>query len=299
MLQKLKENGAKIRYCGKTLNSVRSIDTYPLIQNEVIRTHSSSIQVHDIMTGTRELPTETTKLQFLTAFETFQSEVGHNPHDPAARPSMIWELVLAPDGELFRQLSIPDEYTRGGYAFRSHDGTPAISATITPPGTISRPHICETGTGTLWMQLFGRNVLIVWPPTRSNLKWFGFAHRIACGAVFHRALEHLETPECIILEQGQYEVLGPGYIYGILSATSSAIARVPVVHESMSADAELAMEWESELVERRETGTQIEKDTVMGIKSVLRDARLLWRQLDTLQGKRRVEYLVNATNRYG
>jgi len=113
-------------------------------------------------------------------------------------------------------ISIPDEY-EGGHFFRSFaDGTPAISATITPPGTISEPHIDQAGSGTLLIQLLGRKVFVVWPPMEKNLEWFSDMYGIHYGAIFEAALEHLEQPECLIFEQGQYHILPPGYIHDVL-----------------------------------------------------------------------------------
>jgi len=108
---------------------------------------------------------------------------------------------------------------------------------------ISEPHLDQAGSGTLLVQLLGRKVFIVWPPMEKNLEWFSNLYGIHYGSIFDAALDQLEFPQCIVLEEGQYEILGPGYIHGVLSAMNSAIAGIPVVHRSMMSEAQRAMKW--------------------------------------------------------
>lgn len=250
---------------------------------EVVGTYTPRIQFRNVMTGERETSDEKSKDRFLEAFGVFQSEVDHDPHDPRARASVIWDLELFSDGKLSEIIQIPDAY-KHGHVFRSYDdGTPAIRLTITPAGTISEPYINQTGSGTLFIQVLGRKVFIVWPPTSKNLEWFANKSGIHYGTIFEAALRHLEFPECIVFEQGQYEILGPGYIHGDLSAMNSAISGVPVVHSSLRSQADLAMTWEKQVMARREAGTTLERATLKGIQRGLQEDETLWRELDMIQ----------------
>jgi len=242
---------------------------YPLVQAEVVDTHPTRIQFRNVLTAEAETSSET-RQQFLEAFKVFQFEVDHNPHDPRALPSTIWDLDLAHDGELSDQICIPDA-SRHGHVFRSfEDGTPAVSATITPAGTITEPHIDQTGSGTLLIQLLGRKVFVIWPPRPNNLEWFANKYGIRCGTIFEAALQRLEFPQCIIFEQGQYEVLGVGYIHGVLYPINSAVSGVPVVHSSLRSDADVEMQWERVVVARRSAGTTVEKVTLKTLSVLCR-----------------------------
>ena len=79
---------------------------------------------------------------------------------------------------------------------------------------------------------------------------------------YSKLLLNLEQPECLIFEQGQYHILPPGYIHGVLSAMNSAVAEVPVIRNSLRSTALIVMEWESTVLEKRKTGTRLEKATV-------------------------------------
>ena len=162
------------------------------------------------------------------------------------------------------------------YIFQSHtdmdtfsdheDGDPAISATITLAGTISEPHIDQTGSVTLLIQLLGMKVFVVWPPTANNFEWFSNKYGIRYGTIFEAALQRLEFSECIIFKQGQYEHLGPCYIHGVLSPLNSAVAGVPVVHSNLRSQADMTMLWERGIVTRKKGRTIVEKATVKDIK---------------------------------
>jgi len=54
ILKRLKRKRAPIRNCAATPDSLRSVDTYPLIQAEVIDTHPPRIQFRSVMTGEAE-----------------------------------------------------------------------------------------------------------------------------------------------------------------------------------------------------------------------------------------------------
>ena len=253
---------------------------FPLIEQEVKQAPSNSIRFRDIMSH-QELRSK--KLQFLAAFSAFQSNVSHDPHDSSVRAYCIWDLPLATNSALRSLMLIPDEYQQG-YIFKTiDDQTRAITITITPPGTIADCHLDQTGSGTLLTQLLGSKLFIIWPPTAKNLAWFSNKFGLNYGTMLDAALEELESPFCLFLEQGQYYLLGPGYIHAVLSPMNSAIAGVPVVHSNLRSEAEMAMAWESELLERRKDGTPLERATVENIERGLQEDRLLWNQLDMLE----------------
>jgi len=157
-----------------------------------------------------------------------------------------------------------------------------MDATITPAGTISEPHIDQAGSGSFLIQLLGRKIFVIWPPTPKNLEWFSEMYGLHHGPIFELALEHLEQPQCVIFEQGQFDILPPGYIHGVLSAENSAIAGLPVVHSSLKSDAIIAMEWESKVLEKRKMGVPLEKSTVEDIENGLKEDRHLWNELDRM-----------------
>ena len=266
-----------IRRCVKSIETLQSIDTYDLVYNEVFRAPSRSMQFRNVMTGQ---PETSKKTQFLEAFEAFRADIGRSPHDPQVRPFVLWALDLPADGELSRRIRIPDEY-KVGYVFRSRDeGDPAMNATITAAGSISEPHIDQAGCASFLIELLGRKIFVIWPPTPKNLKWFSGMYGLHNGAIFESALEQLEQPECVIYEQSQIDILPPGYIHGVLSPENSAIAGAPVVHSSVKSVALIAMEWESKVLEKRQNGSPLERSTVASIENGLKEDRRLWEVLE-------------------
>lgn len=265
----------------KTIESIQSADTYPHILEEIKLARANEIRFLNVMSGEPEV---SKKAQSIRALKIFQSEVGYNPHDEDARAYVIWDLNLHSNGELYRLIPIPEEY-RHAHIFKTVDGVmPAISATITPAGTITEPHIDQGGSGTLLFEIMGKKVFVIWPPTPKNLEWFAPLYGLHYGAFFTSAIEHLEQAECHVLEQGQHYLLQPGYIHGVLSATNSAVAGVPIVGEGLRSDANRTMDWESALVGmRKERRKPREIETVAGIEAGLEEDMELWRQLESLQ----------------
>ena len=219
------------------------------------------------------------KTEFLRSFRIFETNVGHNPYDLNAKPYCIWDLMLNLDGELEQLISIPNRH-RQGYVWRVMDESPAFSATITPLGTISEPHMDQTGSGTLLIELLGKKLFIVWPPTPRNLSWFSDKYGLFSGTIFEAALQRLESPYCLVLEQGEYHLLLPGHIHGVLSATNSAIAGVPIVHSNFKDEAMKVMKWESDLENQRRQGSLTEKRLADEIKRGLENDSELWQVLE-------------------
>ena len=52
------------------------------------------------------------------------------------------------------------------------------------------------------------------------------------GTILEAALDALERPYCLILQQGDFYLLPPGHIHCVVSSTNSAVAGIPVVHDS-------------------------------------------------------------------
>jgi len=276
ILDALKRKRVVIRHATGTMDNVKISDTYPFVEEEVRHAPSRSIRFRDIMSNLEE---RSKKPQFLAAFQALRTNPAHDPFDPHAIPYLVWDLPLKPDGNLASLISIPQQYQQG-YVFRqSKDGAPAISVTITPPLTISEPHVDQTGSGTLLIEVLGRKLFIVWPPTPKNLSWFSNKHGLHSGTIFEAALEALEMPYCLLLEQGDYSLLPPGHIHGVISATHSAVAGVAVVHLDLQLEADKVMEWESKLRVHRKTGTQDERLTVKNLENGLHVDRALWARL--------------------
>ena len=189
---------------------------------------------------------------------------------------IIWDLDL--HNGLQEVIRIPKKFETGqGYALRIlDDGTVHISATITPPAAISEPHLDQGGSGTLLIQVHGQKLFVVWPPTPRNLEWFCPLHGLRRGAIFEQALDNLDDPYCLILEQGKHATLRPGYIHGVLSATNSAVARVPFVHRDLWEEAKCVLQWELKLAETRDKGTSEERETVGGIIDGIDADKKLW-----------------------
>ena len=279
ILHVLKRKRVSIQHATGSMHNIKTNDTFPSVMEEVRRANPKSIRFRDILSNLEE---RSKKKQFLTAFETLRTDPAHDPYDPVTKPYCIWDLSLKPGGTLASSISIPQQYQHG-YVFReSKDGAPDISATITPPGTISEPHMDQTGSGTLLIQVLGRKLFIVWPPTQKNLSWFSNKYGLHSGTIFEAALEALEMPYCLLLEQGDYSLLRPGHIHGVLSATPSAIAGVPVVHHDLRLEGELLMEWESKLRDHRKTGSPDEHWTVDRLGDGLLEDRALWARLDNI-----------------
>jgi hypothetical protein len=222
------------------------------------------------------------KTQFLNAFQVFHTDPAHDPYDPHNIPYLVWDLPLTPNGNLTSLISIPGQY-RHGYVFsRNEDGEPAITVTITPPATISEPHIDQTGCGTLLIEVLGRKLFIVWPPTPKNLGWFSNKYGLHSGTIFEAALEALEMPYCLLLEQGDYYLLRPGHIHGVLSTMPSAVAGITVVHRDLRSEGEKVMEWESKLMDQRKNGSPDERKTVKALKNGLLEDEELWARLSEI-----------------
>jgi len=81
------------------------------------------------------------------------------------------------------------------------------------------------------------------PPTSKNLSWFSDKYGIHSRTIFDAALNELEISYCLYLQRGDYIVLLPGHIHGILSGTASAVAGVLVVHNDFRPAADKCMEW--------------------------------------------------------
>ena len=282
ILHALKRKRVHIQHVTGTMGSLKTNNTFPFIVNEVNTAPSKSIRVRDILSNLEE-PSK--KKQFLTALRTFHANPAHDPHDPHNRPYCVWDLPLTIDGKLASLISIPEEY-RDGYVYGKYeDGNLAITATITPPATISEPHIDQPGSASLLIQLLGKKLFVVWPPTPKNLSWLSNKYGIYSGNIFEAALEALETPHCLFLEQGDYHILPPGYIHGVLTATTSAIGGVPVVHHDLRSIAEKVMEWESILLDKRRSGLPQERKTVKNMENGLSEDRKLWAHLDSIKNE--------------
>jgi len=215
---------------------------------------------------------------------TFHTNPAHDPHDPENRPYCVWDLPLTVDGDLAKLISIPEPY-QAGYVYQRYiDGNLAITLTATPPGTISEPHIDQTGSGSHLIELLDRKLFIIWPPTPKNLSWLSNKYGLYSGNIFEAALEALERPHCIYLEQGASYILRPGHIHGVLTATTAAIGGVAVVHRDLRSDADTGIEWETKLIERRRAGLAEERKTVKGLERGLEEDRMLWAQLDEIEG---------------
>lgn len=100
--------------------------------------------------------------------------------------------------------------------------------------------------------------------------------------IFEAALQALEMSYCLLLEQGDYNLVPPGHIHGFLSAaTPSAICGpVLIAHSDQRSAAEKVMEWESKLLDHRKTGTSAECGTVKNTDNGLQEDKELWDRLD-------------------
>ena len=258
------------------LDTIARANTFPLIQDEVRQASSSTIRFRDVI-STDEVRHK--KTDFLKWFEKYESDVGCSPHDPSTKPYCIWDLTLNPDGELRKLISIPDQYQQG-YVWKVRGDSAAFSATITQPGSIAEPHMDQSGSASLLNELLGRKLFVVWPPTPKNLEWFSDKYGSFSGSIFDIALEQLEEPYCLVLEQGECDLVPPGHIHGVLSPTNSAIAGVPIVHFNLREEAERVMQWESDLMEQRRQGSPAEKKLADNIERGVTEDKALWRRLD-------------------
>ena len=258
------------------LDTIAKANTFPLIRDEVRRATSSTIRFRDLLSADE---VGHRKTDFLKWFEQFDKDVGCSPHDLSTKPYCIWDLMLATDGELRKLISIPDEYQQG-YVWKITGNSAAFSVTITLPGSIAEPHMDQAGSASLLNELLGRKLFVVWPPTPNNLKWFSDKYGSFSGSIFDIALEQLEEPYCLMLEQGGYELLPPGHIHGVLSPRNSAVAGVPIVHSNLRDLAERVLKWESELMERLRKGSPAAMKLAHGIEIGVFDDRELWKRLD-------------------
>ena len=257
-------------------DTIARANTFLLIREEVQGAKPSTIRFRDLI-STDEVRQKRT--EFLNWFEKFEKNVGCSPHDPNTKPYCIWDLTLDTNGELRKLISIPDRY-RQGYVWKINGHSAAFSVTITQPGSIAEPHVDQSGSASLLNELLGRKLFVVWPPTPKNLEWFSDKYGSFSGSIFDIALEQLEEPYCLVLEQGVYDLLPPGHFHGVLSPTNSAIAGVPIVHSNLREIAERVMKWESDLIERLRQGSSAAKKLADDIERGMLEDRELWRRLE-------------------
>lgn len=281
ILCELKRKRVHIQHVPGTMDSLKNRNTFPLIVEEVESAPLKSTRCKDILSNLEET---SKKKQFLKALNTFHTNPAHDPHDPENRPYCVWDLPVTVDGDLVKLISIPEQYQNGHVYQTYKDGNLEITSTITPPGTISEPHIDQSGSGSLLTELLEGKLFVIWPPTPKNLSWFSNKYGLYSGTIFEAALEALERPHCIYLEQGASYILRPGHIHGVLTATTAAIAGVPVVHRDLRSDADTGIEWETKLIEQRSIGLPDERKTVKGMESGLRGDRKLWARHDEIEG---------------
>ena len=149
-----------------TLAENDRISTY--IISEIKRAPSNKLRIRYIMSHIEE----GTKTQFLASFPAFESSPGLDPYSPQTRPCCVWDFPLQRDGDLASLISIPKEF-QNCYIFKTLDDTNYdCTITVTPIGTISEPHMDQTGSGTLLFEPLGTKLFIIWPPTENNLAWF-------------------------------------------------------------------------------------------------------------------------------
>jgi len=279
VLETLRKKEVPIRFGTAKLNTIHSLDTFPLILKEVIDHEASNIRFRDVVTFKEEENTKPVQQTlFLTSFKEFQSDVGYAFSRDKSLYA-VWDLQLNPNGDLAHKISIPDEYKRGSIFKLLENGKPDIRATITPAGTISEPHIDQSGSGTLLIELQGIKMFVIWPPSKKNLANFEPFDGSQKTGDLEALLEVLEKAECLILEQGECHLLGPGYIHGVLSPMNSAVAGVRVVRESLRTGAREVMEWESAFIRKLKYGTTEEQQIAKGIEDQQQEDRALWLQL--------------------
>ena len=127
----------------------------------------------------------------------------------------------------------------------------------------------------------GTKLFIIWHLTENNLTWFRNKYGLASGTFLEAALEALENPSSLLLKQGNYYLLDPGYIHCVVSSTNAAVAGMTLVHVDFRDKAESVMKWEMDVLKQRclLSATSIKKNSVKGIEEGLAADRDLWAQL--------------------
>ena len=237
------------------------ISTY--IITEIQRAPPSQLHIRDIMSNIEE----GTKTQFLASFAAFESNPGLDPYSPRTGPCCVWDFCLQSESELASFITIPEEF-QDGYVFKRLDDTNyKCTITVTVIGTITEPHMDQTGSETLLFELLGTKLFIIWPPTKNNLAWFRNKYGIASETILEAALDALEDPYCVLLQPGDFYLLPPGHIDCILSFTNSAIGGILVVHDKFLETAKKVMDWKNDILREQilRGATQAEKQSVKGI----------------------------------
>lgn len=263
---------------GNITSLVNNHDTSSYILSEIWQSPARSIRFQEVLSNLEM----GTKGQFITAFQAFETNPGSDPYDVHTTPFAVWDFALQNEGELMSLISIPEEF-QSGYVFKkSEDGTVLCSVTVTPAGTISEPHLDQTGSATLLFQVLNTKLFCIWPPTEHNLEWFKNKYGIVSGTILEAALDALENPFCLLLKQGDYYLLPLGCIHCVLSPTNAAVAGIAVVHNDFRTEAYRVMKWERDLlhVRRSQAATSVEKRSVKAIEDGLASDEALWAQVE-------------------
>ena len=278
------ENDVPRRDALGSLSSLsENLKTEELLLSEVVKSNPKTLRLRDSFSELENGGWG--KEDFLKAYNLFKANPGTDPNLSFAKPVTLWDYSLNVGGRLRRLLKLPNHF-KDGYTFQqSGKGKrkqPTCTLTATPAGTISDPHIDQTGSGTLLFEVFGIKLFIAWPSTPHNLRWMTNKYGTSRGTILNVALKSLENPFYFILQRGQYQILGPGYIHAVFSPINSAVAGMKVVHSDFREEAEKAMEWEKALIDYRRSSAAdpLEQQSAESVEKGLNSDRRLWAQHD-------------------
>ena len=105
---------------------------------------------------------------------------------------------------------------------KSSNGEPQLIHVFTPGGTITAPHIDNTGKGHILAVSLGQKLVIWWDPLPNTLKQYGYIHGKRKGDLTPNAVERWQGLHWVVLHEQEFIVLPPGTIHAVLSAVNSA-----------------------------------------------------------------------------
>src|SRR5579859_3987490 len=179
---------------------------------------------------------------------------------------------------------------KGPYIIKPNRITTAFDATTTPSGNVSDLHIDYTGLTTLITAIVGSKLILVYPPTETNLRVFDRFHGMANPIWLWSAMagsSEMEGLQVEILRPGKGIRLGSAAIHCVISAEWASVGGITVAKYSALDEAVKGMRWEYEVMKQREKSQIKEiRDSAKVIRGELAEVYGLWLKLAHKEGGR-------------
>ncbi|KAE8262228.1 hypothetical protein A4X09_0g7506 [Tilletia walkeri] len=121
---------------------------------------------------------------------------------------------------------------------------PEFSSAYTARGHITDIHIDSVYEATIVTTLFGRKLLLQWPPSDFNLRTLSTLHWKSNAWRLHTLYPQLQDIKITLCDHGTAEHLPPGALHAVIALDNSAMMAYGLAHPSMLPEVQRIANWE-------------------------------------------------------